>query len=116
MITLTTPDVNVRSGYLQAMFHDENLIKKLAVQLVGNQVEAHLDMIVDGGSEEYKTFKEVDVCIQGAASTIEEYVEDALEEFRNSLFAAIGKVKIETKSVMLKPNNEVDADVHVSIE
>ena len=116
MISLTTPDVNIRSGYLQAILQDKDLIKKLAVQLVGNQVEAHLEMISDAGTEEYSTFKEVDECIKGAAVSIEDYVEDALADFRTELFAALGQVKIETKAVLLKPDDDIDADVHVSIE
>ena len=113
MITQTTPEVNIRPSYLASLLHERNSIRALAIQLVAGQVEAHIDMISDAGAKEYSTYGEVADCIAGAKETVLDYVEDLLTEFRDMLHEEIAKVKIDTKAVMLKRDDEIDAEVNV---
>lgn len=116
MISMEHPGVVMLPSRLQKMLHSKELIKALAVQMVAGQVEAHLDMISDAGSKEYSNFVEVDACIQNAKETVKDYLEDLLSDFETTLYAEIAKVDIKTTAVLLKPNDEIDADVTVSIE
>lgn len=116
MITIDHPAFIVRSGNLQSVLYTNDMIKSMAAQLVAGQVEAHLDMISDAGPKEYGSFVEVDVCIRNAKETVKDYIEDLLSDFRETLYAEIAKVDVKTTAVLLKPNDEIDADVTVSIE
>lgn len=115
MINMQYPDVTVRESHLQAVLYNKDMIRAMAVQMVTNQVEAHLAMISDAGQEEYSTYKDVADCIQGAQDSVKEYIADLLGEFRDTLHEEIAKVKIETKGVILRPDGDVDADVNVTI-
>ena len=115
MINQTYPQPTVRAGNLQGMLYNKDNIRALAVQIVSNQVEAHLDMISDAGSKEYSTFAEVNGCILGAKETVNDYIEDLLSDFRKSLLSEIERVVVETKAVILKPDGDIDAEVYVSI-
>jgi hypothetical protein len=120
MINMAHPHINLNGSYLQKVLYDRDTIRALAVQLVANQVEAHMDMISDAGSKEYGNFQEVNSCILGAKESVCDYVEDLLTDFRDTLYNEIAKVKIETKAVILKPSTRdgisIDADVDVTIE
>jgi hypothetical protein len=114
MIEVKFPAVYIRESYLAGILHERASIRAMAVQLVAGQVEGHLDMIADAGPEEYGTYKEIAACIAGAKESVEDYVEDLLAEFRDSLLDEIAKVKIDTKAVTLR-EDEIDADVSVTI-
>lgn len=114
MIETIHPEFKFRTHFLQAYLSDANFIQALATQLVAGQVEAHLDMIQDAGSEEYSTYKDVADCVAGAKESVQDYMEDLMAEFRDALFEAVNKVNIDTKAVLLKPDGEIDADVTVS--
>lgn len=120
MINTTHPFVSINNNYLQKVLHDRDTIRALAVQLVGAQVEAHLDMIDDAGTSEYGTFREVDGCIQGAKESVLDYIADLLTDFRDTLFEEVAKVKVETKAFIQKPmadgRIDIDAEVDVTIE
>lgn len=118
MIDMEYPQVTVNEQFLQKLLFDRQCIDALAVQLVGGQVEAHIDLINDAGVEEYGTFEEVEQCIDGAKHSTEDYVEDLLTEFRESLYDAIRKVKVETTSYMqvrTRTETVINVDVNVSI-
>lgn len=102
----------VNTAYLQKVLFDKDMIRVLAAQLVGNQVEAHIDMISDAGTE-YKTFGEVENCIHGAKETVEDYVADLLTDFRESLYAAIREVEINVTKVEFEKDGLKDAEVEV---
>lgn len=102
----------IPTTYLQKMLYDKEIIAALAAQLVGNQVEAHIDMISDAGTE-YKTFSEVENCIQGAKETVEDYVADLLTDFRESLYAAIRATQINVTKVEFEKDGLKDAEVEV---
>jgi len=102
----------VNTAYLQKMLYDKEMIAALAAQLVGNQVEAHIDMISDAGTE-YKTFSEVESCIQGAKETVEDYVADLLTDFRESLYEAIRATQITVSKVEFEKDGLKDAAVEV---
>jgi hypothetical protein len=120
MVGMQSFDVVIRPTYLAALLHQKDAIRALAVQLVAGQVEGHLDMINDAGPKEYSSFQEVDACILGAKESVNDYVEDLLTDFRDTLYNELAKVKIETKAVILKPSTRdgisIDADVDVTIE
>lgn len=113
MIEFTQTAATVSPTYLQKMFHSQELIAALARQLVAGQVEGHIEMMSDYNAE-YKSFPEVDGCIQGAKETVKEYVEDLLSEFRDNLYAEIEKTVIETKSVQLSKDGLEDVTVIVT--
>lgn len=115
MINVTYPNVAVRTSNLPAVLYQKDMIRAMAVQLVTGQVEAHLDIVNDAGLVEYGTFEEISQCIAAAKESVGDYVEDLLDGFRDSLYAEIAKVKIETKAVLLKASNDIDADVEVTI-
>ena len=115
MINQTYPQPNVRAGNLQGVLYNKDNIRAMAVQIVANQVEAHLDMISDAGIKEYSTYADVNNCVLGAKETVKDYIEDLLSDFRKTLLSEIEKVVVETKAVILKPDGDIDADVDVSI-
>jgi hypothetical protein len=120
MINTTHPHVIIHNYYLQKVLHDRDTIRALAVQLVGAQVEAHLDMISDAGTIEYGTFKEVAGCIQGAKESVKDYIADLLADFTTTLYEEVAKVKVETKAFIQKPTADgridIDAEVDVTID
>lgn len=112
-MTITVPRSQpVNTAYLQKMLYDKEIIAALAAQLVGNQVEAHIDMISDAGTE-YTTFGEVESCIQGAKETVEDYVADLLTDFRDSLYEAIRATQINVTKVTFEKDGIADVDVEV---
>jgi hypothetical protein len=115
MITTLSSDCAVPVNNMQKMLYDKNLIRKLAVQMVANHVEAHIDMINDaGGTAEYTSFKEVEDCVVGAKVAVEDYVEDLLTEFRDALYEEIRATKIEMSEMIITRDDEIDANVVVS--
>ena len=97
---------------LQKLLYDKELIKMLARQLVAGQVEAHLEMGYDCGSE-YKTHFEAASMIAGAKVTVEDYIEDLLTEFRGELIEQVRNVQIHVKSTKFSAEGFEDAEVEV---
>ena len=114
MIETIHPEPKIRPGYLQGLLTDKAFIQALATQLVANQVEAHLDMIQDAGSDEYGQFDEVADCVAGAKETLDDYLAELLEEFCTELTNEIKNVHIKTTAVKLLPGDDIDADITVS--
>lgn len=98
---------------LQKLLYNPNLIKRLATQLVAGQVKAHIEMIRDGGYDDVETFNGACAALRGAKVTVEDFVEDMLTEFRDSLYEHIRLVEIDVKSVKLSKAGVEDADVEV---
>jgi hypothetical protein len=97
---------------LQKLLYNDDLIKQLARQLVAAQVEAHIDMGHDC-SREYPTHTEAAAMIQGAKITVEDYFEDLVMEFRDSVYDAIRSVEINVKSTTFSAEGFEDAEVEV---
>ena len=120
MIEMTYKPVSIDTGSLQKILHSQSIIEALAVQIVGDQVEYHLDMIKDAGVKEYSTFAAVDQCLQGAKESVEDQLRDLLADFRDSLLDAIQAVKVETQEFIQIPSTEdgitIDAKVNISIK
>lgn len=106
------PDLHINPRNLQTVLHEKQLIAQLARQIVAGQVEAHIDMGHDCSSE-YPTHLLAAGMIQGAKTTVEDYVEDLLTEFRGELYDAIRKVEIEVKTTTFSAEGFEDADVIV---
>ena len=98
---------------LQKLLYNPNLIKRLATQLVASRVEAHIDMIRDGEYDDVHSFMTAALVLQDAKVTVEDYVEDMLTDFRESLYNEIRQVKIDVKTVKLSAEGVEDADVEV---
>ena len=113
MIEFTQTTATVPPTNLQKLLYSRELIAALARQLVAGQVEGHIDMLSDFGAD-YRSFPEVDDCIQGAKESVKDYVEDLLTEFRDNLYAEIENTVIETKNVQFNKDGFVDADVSVT--
>lgn len=113
MITTINTDMMVPSSNLQKMLFDKALIKQLAVQLVAGHVEAHLDMMSDFLGE-YQTFSEAELCVKSAKETVEDYMADLLEDFREELYSAVRERTITVDAVKFTKEGAVDADVTVS--
>ncbi len=114
MIETIHPEPKIRPGFLQGLLTDKAFIQALATQLVANQVEAHIDMIQDAGSEEYSNFREVADCVAGAKDTLDDFLAEMLEEFCTELSNELKNVNIRTTAVKLLPDQGIDADVIVS--
>ena len=113
MITLPRDEMLfVPHHTLQKIMYDKALIKSLAIQLVAGQVEAHIEMARDMGSE-YPTHAAAAAAIKGARETVEEYFEDLVMEFRDSVYEAIRNVEIEVKSTSFSAEGFEDAEVVV---
>ena len=113
MITLPRDEtLFVPHHTLQKLLYDRDLIKSLARQLVASQVEAHIDMGSDCGSE-YQTHAEAAAMIAGAKQTVEDYFEDLVMEFRDSVYEAIRNVEIDVKSTTFSAEGFEDAEVAV---
>ena len=97
---------------LQKLLYNPNLIKRLATQLVAGQVEAHIEMIHDG-EYDVETFNDACAVLRGAKVSVEDYIEDMLQEFRDSLYEHIRLVEIDVKTVKLSAQGIEDADVEV---
>ena len=97
---------------LQKLLYDRELIKYLAAQLVAGQVEAHIEMGHDCSSE-YPTHAAAAAMIQGAKTTVEDYFEDLVMEFRDSVYEAIRNVEIDVKSTTFSAEGFEDAEVEV---
>ena len=102
----------VPTGNLQKLLYDRELIAVLAKQIVAGQVEAHIEMACDFPAE-YKTFKEVENCVQGAKETVQDYLEDLLVDFREALYSACREAEINVKNVTFEPDGLKDAEVEV---
>jgi hypothetical protein len=114
MIETVHPEFKINPRFVQSALSDKNFIRALATQLVAGQVEAHVEMISDAGPSEYRTFDDVAGCIAGAKETVQDFLADLLEEFCTDLNEEIKNVNIRTIAVLMKPDNEIDADVTVS--
>lgn len=112
MIKANYPDVRISASNLQAVMYDKRIIRAMAVQIVANQVEAHLEMINDC-SEEYRTFNEVEQCLMGAKETVNDYIEDMLADFRNVLNAELAAVTVEMTRMVINKDESIDAIVHI---
>jgi len=112
MIKATYPDVRVSLANLQSMLYDKRIIRAMAVQIVANQVEAHLEMINDGACE-YNTFSEVEECVMGAKETVNDYIEDMLVEFRNTMHSELAKVSVEMSRMIINKDESIDVEVSV---
>lgn len=113
MITLPRDEaLFVPHHSLQKMLHNPELIKMLARQLVAGQVEAHIEMGHDCGSE-YPTHLLAAGMIQNAKTTVEEYFEELVMEFRDSVYEAIRNVEIDVKSTTFSAEGFEDAEVEV---
>lgn len=97
---------------LQKMLYDRDVIKQLARQLVAAQVEAHIEMAHDMGRE-YPTHADAAAVIKDARTTVEEYFEDLVMEFRDSVYEAIRNVEIDVKSTSFSDEGFEDAVVEV---
>ena len=113
MIEFTLPSATISSSNLSAVLYSRELIAALARQLVASQVEAHLDIMADYPSE-YKSYGDINACVQGAKDGTVDYINHMLEEFKGELLAAIDNVKIETTAVKISSEGIVDADVNVT--
>ena len=113
MITLPRDEMLfVPHHTLQKLLYDKALIKSLAIQLVASQVEAHIEMGYDCASE-YKTHTEAAAMIGNAKATVEDYFEELVMEFRDSVYEAIRNVEIEVKSTSFSAEGFEDAEVVV---
>lgn len=111
MIIITAQAV-VPPRNLQKMLYDKATIAALAKQIVANQVEAHIDMVCDF-STEYKTFAEVENCIQGAKETAGDIIEDLLVDFREALYSAARECEIKVRNVTFENDGPKDAEVEI---
>lgn len=112
MIKANYPDVRVSASNLQAVMYDKRIIRAMAVQIVANQVEAHLEMINDC-SEDYRTFNEVEHCLMGAKDTVNEFIEDMLVDFRHAMHAELAAVTVEMTRMIINKDESIDAIVHI---
>lgn len=113
MIIVHTDETKfVPAKNLQKLMYDRDLIRQLARQLVANQVEAHLEMGYDCGSE-YKTHTEAAAMIEGAKETVHDYVADLMAEFTAALNYELRDVKIKVKSTSFSAEGFEDAVVEV---
>jgi hypothetical protein len=113
MIVIHTDETKfVPAKNLQKLMYDRDLIKQLARQLVANQVEAHIEMARDCGSE-YPSHTEAAAVIKDAKTTVEDYFEELVVEFRDSVYEAIRNVEIDVKSTTFSAEGFEDAEVEV---
>lgn len=112
-VTTIENNESINVANLQKLLHNPNLIKRLATQLVASQVEVYIEMIRDGGYDDDETFNDACAVLREAKVSVEEYVEDMLQEFRDSLYEHIRLVEIDVKTVELSANGIEDADVEV---
>lgn len=105
----------IPSTNLQKLLYDKELIQVLACQLVAGQVEAHIEMACDFNTE-HKDFASVDMCIQGAKETVNDYIEDLLTDFREMLYESVRKVEVTTKNAIFEAEGLKDAEVSVSVK
>ena len=113
MITTTQTNEKVSITYLQKVLHNQALIEQLARELVAGHVEAHLDMAADCDPGEFSTYSEAETYIKSARETVEDYMADLLQEFRDGLYEAVRKVTVDVKSIKLSKDGLEDADVEV---
>jgi (p)ppGpp synthase/HD superfamily hydrolase len=114
MITTPASTCNIRNENLIAVFYDKAAIDALAVQLVASQVEGAIDMMSDMPVE-YTNFKDISDCIAGAKESANDYVEDLIAEFRERLEQSLLRVKVSTKEVILRGDDDIDANVEITI-
>lgn len=112
-VTTIENNESINVANLQKLLRNPNLIKRLATQLVASQVEAHIMLFRDGEYDDVETFNDACAVLRGAKVTVEDYVEDLLTEFRESLYEHIRLVEIDVKTVKLSAQGIEDADVEV---
>lgn len=111
-VTTIENSETISTANLQKLLYNPNLIKRLATQLVAGQVKAHIEMIHDG-EYDVETFNDACAVLRKAKVSVEDFVEDMLQEFRDSLHEHIRLVEIDVKTVKLSANGIEDADVEV---
>lgn len=105
---------DVAGDALSKLLYSKELIDVLAQQLVAEQVESHIAMIADSGSE-YATFDEVEVGLKAARDACVEYMEDLLTDFRERLYESMANVNVIVTAVKLERAGMVDADVTITM-
>ena len=98
---------------LQKLLYNPNLIKRLSTQLVASQVEAHIAMAADCDPGEFSTYSEAESYLKDAQTTVEDYMDDLLTDFRDMLYDAVREVTVDVKSIKLSKGGLEDADVEV---
>ena len=114
MITTVLTNETISVKNLQKVLYNQELIKQLARELVASHVEAHIEMAASRGPGEFNTYSEAEAYLKAAQESIEDYMDDLLTEFRDSLYNAVCSCKIDVKSIKLSKDGLEDADVHVS--
>ncbi len=117
-VTTIENNESINVDNLQKLLYNPNLIKRLATQLVAGQVKAHIEMIRhgsirDGAYDDVETFNDACAVLREAKVSAEDFVEDMLQDFRDSLYEHIRLVEIDVKTVKLSAQGFEDADVEV---
>lgn len=113
MITTTLTNETVSVKNLQKVLFNQALIEQLARELVAGHVECHIDMAQDCDPGEFSTYSEAETYLKAAQSSVEDYMADLLQDFRDSLYEAVRGVTVDVKSIKLSKDGLEDADVEV---
>lgn len=113
MITTVLTNEKVTVANLQKVLYNAELIKQLARELVASHVEAHIDMAADCDPGEFATYSEAESYLKDAQTTVEDYMDDLLTDFRDMLYDAVHEVTVDVKSIKLSKGGLEDADVEV---
>ena len=97
---------------LFASLYDHAIIKEIALQVVANQVEAHIDMMSDFPSE-YDSYGSAKMPIAAAKFDVNDMINDLIDDFKQNLLDAVKLVEIDVQSVETDINGFVNANVTV---
>lgn len=99
----------------QVLYSNPQAIEVLANEIVSNMAEASIDMICDGGPNEYPTRESIENCLEGLPEMGVDFVRDAMRELEEKLIARLQtmRVKPTVKAIQFDTNGYSDVSVDV---
>lgn len=84
--------------------------------VVADMVEASIDMICDGGQQEYPTKRDIEACLSGANTMAIDFINDAFDEVKAAIIKQLEQVQVKANVTAIKFDNTDYSDIVVDIE
>lgn len=100
----------------QVLYSNPQAIEVLANEIVSNMAEASIDMICDGGPNEYPTKSSIEDCLQGLPDMGIDFVRDAMHELEEKLIARLQAMQVKPTVKAIHFDDKGYSDVEVDVE
>ena len=100
----------------QVLYANPAAIDALAREIVSTMAEASIDMICDGGENEYPTKQSIEDCLQGLPEMGVDFVRDAIRELEEKLIARLQTMQVKPTVKAIHFDAKGYSDVEVDVE